>query len=270
MDPFEPIPPSQLEPPSPLQPIVPAARENPVFNLTDVLLIVVVAVVSLLFCTLVALTIASAKHPFRGDVRELAGNVLGFLPAQVVAYIFTVGFMVFLIWTRYRTRFLEAVRWNMPPAKFAWGALVAGAGLALATQLFSGLLQRWMPKSPPIVEYFRTPSSAYALAAFGILVAPVVEELFFRGFLYPALARPLGVAPAIALTAGGFALIHSEQLAHAWAPLLVLFAVGMVLTGVRAKTKSVAVCVLIHMGYNFTLFILFYIATGGFRHMEPE
>jgi uncharacterized protein len=116
-------------------------------------------------------------------------------------------------------------------------------------------------------------------------VAPLVEELFFRGFLYPALerplekmffrvqvdpalAQPLGIALAMALTALGFALIHSEQLAHAWAPLLVLFAVGMVLTAVRVKTKSVAVCVLIHMGYNFTLFTLLYVNTGGFRHLE--
>jgi membrane protease YdiL (CAAX protease family) len=125
-----------------------------------------------------------------------------------------------------------------------------------------------MPKSLPIEEYFRTPASAYALAAFGILVAPLVEELFFRGFLFPALARPLGVGIAMVITAGGFALIHSEQLAHAWAPLLVLFAVGLVLTAVRAKTKSVAVCVLIHVGYNCALFTLVFIATGGFRHME--
>jgi membrane protease YdiL (CAAX protease family) len=285
LDSFEPIPPSQPEPLTPLEPVASQAPENPVFNLTDVVLIVVVAVASLVFCTLIALIVISAQHPFRGDVKELAGNVLVFLPAQLVAYILTVGFMVFLTWHRYRTRFLEAVHWNMPPAKLAWGALAAGAGLALVTQLLSGLLQRWMPKSLPIEEYFRTPASAYALAAFGILVAPVVEELFFRGFLYPALerplekvffraqvdsalARPLGVATAMALTAAGFALIHSVQLAHAWAPLLVLFGVGIVLTAVRAKTKSVATCVLIHMGYNFTLFMLVYIVTQGFRHME--
>jgi membrane protease YdiL (CAAX protease family) len=268
LDSFEPIPPSQPEFLTPLEPVASPTRENPVFNLWDVVLIVVVAAVSLIFCTLVALVVLSAQHPFRGDVKELAGHILVFLPAQVIAYILTVGFMAFLTWHRYRTRFLEAVRWNMPPAKLAWGAVAGGAALALVTQLLSGLLQRWMPKSLPIEEYFRTASSAYALAAFGILVAPVVEELFFRGFLYPALARPLGVATAMVITAGGFALIHSEQLAHAWAPLLVLFGVGLVLTAVRAKTKSVAVCVLIHMGYNFTLFMMVYIVTQGFRHME--
>jgi membrane protease YdiL (CAAX protease family) len=160
------------------------------------------------------------------------------------------------------------VRWNQPPARRALLAFAAGSGVGLGTQLFSVLLQRWIPKSLPIEQYFKTPSAAYALAIFGILIAPVVEELFFRGFLYPALARPLGAGVSMVLTAGGFALIHAEQLALAWAPLLLLFTVGMILTAVRAKTKSVAVCVLMHMGYNFTLFLLLYIATQGFRHME--
>jgi membrane protease YdiL (CAAX protease family) len=44
--------------------------------------------------------------------------------------------------------------------------------------------------------------------------------------------------------------------------------VGTILTVARAKTKSVAVSVLIHMAYNSTLFTLLYIATQGFRHME--
>ncbi len=257
-----------MGPPPPPEGSPSGVRENPVFNLLDVFFIVAVAFVSLVFCGVIAIAIASASGAFRGDIKALAGNALVFIPAQVVSYILTVGFMVFLIWAKYRTGFLEAIRWNMPETRTACWALVGGAGLALASQLVSGLLHRWIPKSLPIEQYLRTPSSAYALAGFGILVAPLVEELFFRGFLYPALARPLGAAPAIALTAAGFAMLHSEQLAHAWVPLLVLFSVGAVLTVVRARTKSVATSVLMHMGYNFTLFTVLYVVTQGFRHME--
>lgn len=268
LDPIDPIPPRPPQASSAVEPARPSTGENPVFNLVDVLLIVLVAVFSLIFCGTVAVILVYAAHPFRGDVREMATNVLLFLPAQVAAYCLTVGFMVALVWQKYRTGFLTAVRWNMPKPQLAWGAVALGALLGLTSQVAAGLLQRWIPKSLPIEQYFRTPASAYALAAFGILVAPVVEELFFRGFLYPALARPLGSVPAIALTAGGFALLHSEQLAHAWVPLLMLFAVGAVLTVVRARTKSVATTVLIHMGYNLTLFALLFYATDGFRHME--
>jgi membrane protease YdiL (CAAX protease family) len=245
------------------------APENPVFNLLDVGLIVLVTAAAFFFCTIVAVVVMLATHSFhQSDLRNPAVAVLLAVPIQVATYIVSIGFMVLYIWLKYRKNFLEAVRWNMPMAKFAWLALAGGAGLAIAIDLVSIPLHRWIPKSLPIEQFFGTPASAYTLAAFGILVAPLVEELFFRGFLYPALARPLGVVPAIALTAAGFALVHAEQLAHAWVPLALLFGVGTLLTTVRAKTNSVAICVLIHMGYNFTLFTLLFIGTDGFRHME--
>lgn len=249
-------------------PAVEPGRENPVFNVWDVLLILLIAAAALIFCSAAAVAVLYATHGGHLNEKQLLNNALVFLPAQVVAYILTVGFMAFLVWQKYHTGFLEAVKWNMPHAKVAIGAFAIGAVLAILTQTASGLLQQWIPKSLPIEEYFRTASSAYALAAFGILVAPFVEELFFRGFLFPALARPLGVFLSTVITAGGFALIHGEQLAHAWIPLLLLFIVGAVLTLARAKTQSVAVSVLMHMGYNSTLFTLLYIATHGFRHME--
>jgi uncharacterized protein len=266
---FDPIPPGTPETLLPAETAHAETREDPPFSLVDVVLIVGVAVGAGIFCTLVGLSLFFVIHPSRAvSAKDLATNALFVIPAQIAAYILTVGFMVFLIWHKYRMGLLQAVRWNMPRARLAWLAVAGGAGLGIAGQILSALLARWMPKSTPIEQYFSTPASAYALAAFGILVAPAVEELFFRGFLYPTLARPLGVAPAMALTAGGFALIHSPQLANAWAPLLILFAVGLVLTAVRARFKSVAMCVFIHMGYNFTLFALGFIVTGGFRHME--
>jgi len=230
---------------------------------------VIVAILSVGLCTGVTMAVAQSLPSLRGiSLKDLGQNALVLLPAQLAAYIMTVGFMVFYIWLRYRKPFLGAVSWNMPGRKFAWRAVAGGLALGFLSQLLSALLHRWIPKSLPIDEYFRNTGSAYALAGFGILVAPVVEELFFRGLLYPALARPLGVVPATALTAGSFALLHSQQLAHAWAPLFVLLIVGTVLTVVRAVTKSVAMCVLIHMAYNFTLFSLVFVVTEGFRHME--
>jgi len=44
--------------------------------------------------------------------------------------------------------------------------------------------------------------------------------------------------------------------------------VGVVLTTVRAVTKSVAASFLAHVGYNGALMVLAAWATDGFRHME--
>ena len=70
------------------------------------------------------------------------------------------------------------------------------------------------------------------------------------------------------ITSAGFAMVHSEQLGQAWGPLLVLFVVGLVLTLTRVITRSITPGLLMHMGYNLTLFTLLYLGTDHFRHLE--
>src|SRR5260221_13413259 len=114
----------------------------------------------------------------------------------------------------------------------------AGVVLALVTQVIGHFLP--IPKELPMDKFFVQPSYIYLMMAFGVLVAPLIEEVFFRGLIFPVAVRYLGLAFGTALTAGLFALIHQGQLAHAWAPLSLLYFVGFVLTSIRAATKSVA------------------------------
>jgi uncharacterized protein len=269
IDPTSPEPPP---PPPPLAPIAPAVTvtlTEPEFTLLDVFLIVLVAVVALVFCVMAgAFILVIVRGPHAIDPKDPTSMALLLVPVQVVAYVLTVGFMVFYVWAKYHVGFLRAVRWNMPTGKLAWLLLAGGSVLAFGSELGGSLLHRWMPKSLPIEQFFTTPTSAYTLAAFGVLVAPLVEELFFRGFLYPALARWTGQGLGVGLTALLFALLHASQLAMAWAPLLVVFVVGLVLTLIRVRTNSVASCVLVHAGYNLTLFTTAFFATGHFHHME--
>jgi hypothetical protein len=136
------------------------------------------------------------------------------------------------------------------------------------------------------------------VALFGTFLAPVCEELAFRGFLLPSLAsawdwlrgfrRPSDVNLiasdrgvqydprwsiaallfSCTVTSIAFALVHADQLAHAWAPLAVLFAVSLVLCGVRLWTHSLAASTLIHATYNGTIFTILFFGTGGFRHLD--
>lgn len=238
-------------------------------DLVDVLLIAIAAVCSLFFSALVALiAIFIARTPHALNPKDLAVNPFFVIPTQVVAYILVVGFMAFLAWVRHSESLGKAVHWNLPSKNLALMAIGGGAVLGLSSELASNLLERWTPKSLPIEQFFRSPGSGYLLAAFGVLVAPLVEELFFRGFVYPAVARWTGSAASIVITGAAFASLHGAQLAYAWAPMLVLFGVGVILTVIRARTGSVATSVFVHMGYNLVLFVLLFLATGGFHHME--
>lgn len=240
-------------------------RELPVFNLLDVVFVLVGGFFILLITQMVAFGIAHALPRFSAlPLQQLARLPLVIIPAQVVGYIFLVGFVHVLMVVRHQRSLLDAVPFGWPRETVP--LLAAGAGLALAIQFLSGYLP--IPKQLPMDEYFKERTAAFIMLGFGVFIAPLVEELFFRGLLYPALNKLAGTAVSIAVTSALFALLHGSQLAFSWAPLLSLFLVGLALTLVRARYRSVTASTLVHMAYNGTLFTFLLVATGGFKHME--
>jgi membrane protease YdiL (CAAX protease family) len=65
-----------------------------------------------------------------------------------------------------------------------------------------------------------------------------------------------------------FALMHAEQTGHSLGPLLQVFSVSLILCAVRLKTRSLAASTLVHACYNFLIFSLMMLGTGGFRHLD--
>jgi len=251
--------------PQPLLEMPPAPPpRDPVWSGWDVVMILVVAILGIfIFGTLISAALTMTGH----SVPTSSPAVLRvMLLAQFLSYVVVLLFMHALVVQHYHRRFADALRWHWPREHRWLAYLLGGMALAVVVQLVAALLP--IPKTLPIDKYFQSRSAAYIMSAFGISMAPLVEELFFRGFLYPVLARRLGIAIGVALTAFGFALVHASQLANAWAPLLVLFMVGMVFTVVRVMTRNVAPGFLMHVGYNFMLFCMLYVATDHFRHME--
>jgi membrane protease YdiL (CAAX protease family) len=180
--------------------------------------------------------------------------------------------------------FLQALHWNFAAVQKHWRYLLAGGvGLSLVVQFLSNFLP--IPKTLPIDDFFRNRFDVWMVALFGTFVAPLFEELAFRGFLLPSLASAwdwvrgvrnepeqhwsrAALVVSCSITSIAFATVHADQLAHAWAPLAVLFAVSLVLCGVRLWAKSLAASTLVHATYNGTIFTLLYFGTGGFRHLD--
>lgn len=259
--------PEPLGAPPPAPPPTPhPSGENPLWNGWDIVLLLAAAFFFLFFVGGVVFGVAA--HYYGGAVTpaELSRDPKVLVPAQALSYVALLIFMAILLRLRYRARFFETIHWRWPEGTDFLKYLAGGIVLAGVIQALSYLFP--MPPSLPIDKYFRDATSAWLLAGFGIFVAPPVEELFYRGFLYPVLARHLGTFGAVVLTSVPFALMHASQLASAWAPLLMLFLVSVALTLTRAKTGSVAASVLVHMAYNTTLFTMLFFATDHFRHLE--
>ncbi len=274
------LPSTGLPPPPPP---LPEPRRIPNFGHT--VLFFTVAVVVLVITTLAAFAVFMGLHLLGTETPEqLMREPRLLIPSMAVAY-FVAGAIVWAVFTYlWEQPFPQALEWNFAAVRKHWRLLlVGGVVLSLLVQFLSNFLP--IPKSLPIDDFFRNRLDVWMVALFGTFVAPVFEELAFRGFLLPSLASAWdwvrgqrnepaqhwsvpALAIACAVTSIAFALVHADQLAHAWAPLAVLFTVSMVLCGVRLWAGSLAASTVIHATYNGTIFTVLFFGTDGFRHLD--
>jgi membrane protease YdiL (CAAX protease family) len=252
----------QILPPAEFLP-TPSHIEDPPWTGWSVLWITLFGVLSIAVLGTVTVFVVQKMFYPHSALGVVAEYPLVAITAQVVVYIALFLFMVSVLTWR-GLPFWRSVRWTWPRNPYAY--LLGGIALSLALQAVAHFLP--MPKELPMDKFFQTERQAWVLAIFGTTLAPLMEELFFRGFLYPALARRTGVAISVFITSLAFSLIHAPQLGRAWGPVLVIFLVGLTFTIVRVVTKSVATGFLMHVAYNGTLSILLYIATDRFHHLE--
>ncbi len=254
-----------LLPPIEAPPVAPApkAGENPIWSGWDVTLIAALTLGMIFVVQLgVVLTARRFVYPRLSWVDVAQKPVLALL-SEFLAYLAVALYMFLLIESKYHAPFWSAIRWNWPGLA---GISLVGLGvLMLGFDMLGRFLP--MPKTTPFDQFFERPMDAYLTVAFAITLGPLMEELFFRGFLYPVLARRMGAFWGVVLTALPFGMIHYVQYGS-WSAVLILVLVGAALTTVRAVTKSVASSFLAHVGYNVTLMALSAWATDGFRHME--
>lgn len=156
---------------------------------------------------------------------------------------------------------------NSGPPKSPLFFLLAGAGLSLLVAVLSSRLNA--PENTPMEELFKHRETALLFIAMAVLVAPLVEETLFRGYLYPMFARSFGIWPGIILTGVLFGFMHGAQLGWTWSLVSVLVTVGIIFTFVRARTGSVFASFMMHLGYNSLISVFALIGTQGFTKLPP-
>lgn len=215
------------------------------------------------------------------------------LGTEGLLYIVLLGGSLLLFPALWHKSLFAGLHWNGRAAQERTGMLVGAALACFVLAIVNGKLMPG-PTDAPIDRLFRTPGAAWMLFAFGVTFAPFFEELIFRGFLLPALctafdwtveratkraAPPLDAnghprwsVPAMVTSAVVvslvFALLHAAQQGWAIGPYLLLVSVSLVLCWARLRTRSLAASVLVHACYNFMLFAIMLLGTGGFRHLD--
>ncbi len=237
--------------------------ENPPFGGLEVLQIgLLIFVVPIIASAFLVLLVQKIWYPHL-SIQSVQAKPWLLLGPQMVWFAAVTLFLIDYSRARFRQSLWQAIRWNWP--KSGWFAIIGAAGASLSLVALERLLP--MPQTSPFDKFFETPVGAYAIAVLGILFAPFMEELFFRGFLYPVVARRLGIAASVLLTAALFGLIHYPEY-KAWGPVFIVFLVGVILAVVRAWTHSVAASFVVHAIYNGVPILTIMIASHGFQHLE--
>jgi hypothetical protein len=269
----------------------PAVRRIP--NFGHFVVFILLAIGGYLSSGLVVLA-AVHQHMFGVATFKQAEEEIHYrLGSQAAWYLITLVFCVLafpLLWQR---SFFDGLEWRASAAvRQRWrlfGAALACFGVAIIDEIvLPG------PTNTPIDQTFRMPGAVWLLFIFGVTLAPLIEEIAYRGFLLPALCtaydwvvehltgslaprvdsngRPRWSMPAMVaasvISSIPFALMHGDQTAYSLGPFLLLVCVSLVLSWVRLGTRSLAASVLVHSSYNLLLFSLMFLGTGGFKHLD--
>lgn len=180
--------------------------------------------------------------------------------STIVAHLITIAACWALV-TRFGARpFWSSLGWNWA-GRSVWYWLTFSACVIFALLLASQGLSRFLPQSDEnsFAELLKSSQRVrIAIAVLATFTAPLVEETVYRGVLFSSLRRHLGVIATVLIVTVMFAGVHVLQYWGAWVSVAGLTMLSLALTVVRARTKSILPCVLIHTLNNafFSVLIL--------------
>ena len=212
----------------------PALECRKAWNITEAVLIGVGG--SLAF-TLLAFLFSSLINPYpyavtfgRFQARETTALV-----AQVGAGLVFVPVVLSIARRRCSEGFWASIGWNSarldPVPTILYGAI-------LATAVSVGLTARYGSAGS-----LRSPADLALYVLSEVLVGSLMEETYFRGILFSALANRLGTLASILIVTLISSLVH---LGHIFYVLPAMALLGFM----RLRTKSVASCFVFHASYN--------------------
>ncbi|HEX8175934.1 MAG TPA: CPBP family intramembrane glutamic endopeptidase [Pyrinomonadaceae bacterium] len=134
--------------------------------------------------------------------------------------------------------------------------------LAVGLLAFGGVLTKYYGGDPTDIDQIINSSTAsrLVLAFLATATAPLVEEIVYRGILYSALQRAIGVAWAVVAVSILFMSVHIAQYYNNISVIAAIGVLSLALTLVRAYTKSLLPCFIIHLVFNGlqSLYIIFH------------
>lgn len=210
---------------------------------------------AVLILTLLVLAVALLlTAPFGDDATALVLGVgeLTVLGTIVLLVASQVGMLLVSWLLVFRPRALAGL--PLPPGDNAGGAILSGVGWGVLATIGASLVgsavvfvleSLGVEAGPQTAQQAITRIDPWLAVLAVVILAPVAEEVFFRGVVFNALLREAGSRWAYIGSAALFAVIHLEPVA-----MLPLFLLGLALAWVYQRTRNLLAPIAMHVTVN--------------------
>jgi uncharacterized protein len=179
---------------------------------------------------------------------------------QVLLYLLAYLSLHFTLASRYGRPVLRSLGWKLPRVSLLVPVL-GGLLLPFAVNLIIA------PFHPPKIDspfdkFTLTPGLLVCFGVLAALLAPLMEELVFRGFLQPLISRSLGTVAGVLITAMLFGGLHAPEYSYAWQFVAAVTLAGVAFGAMRAWTNSTLASAIMHGGFNLVMVLAMFAVRG--------
>jgi membrane protease YdiL (CAAX protease family) len=219
-------------------------------------------VICLVMCVSVMLTLSAVIQHFTGAKTTEDSTAL--LVVNTLALDGSILIAVFIFLRLEHITWADAFGFKTPRPGLAilWGVIIAACFLPIGlylNYLCTRALESFHVKAPEqqAVETLKNAlpgATRVFLVFFAVVIAPVAEESFFRGILYPTIKQNGFPRAALWVTSFLFAAIHANL--SAFLPLAIL---ALALAILYEKTNNLLACITAHSVFNAANVLLLYL-----------
>jgi uncharacterized protein len=184
-------------------------------------------------------------------VKQKQNEVPVLLVFQVLLYLLCYLSLHFTLASRYGRPVLKSLGWKLPRV----GLVVPVLGGLLLPFAVNLMITPFHPPKidSPFDKFTVTPVLMVCFAVLAALLAPLMEELVFRGFLQPLISRSLGTVAGVLITAVLFGGLHAPEYSYAWQFVAAVTLAGVAFGAMRAWTDSTLASTIMHGGFNLVM-----------------
>ncbi|MDT5062651.1 MAG: protease family protein [Acidobacteriota bacterium] len=168
--------------------------------------------------------------------------------SAIPAHLLTL-FIAWAVVTRFGKRpFWKTLGWSWSERFGFWKS----AGLAVGLLLVGLGVSKLIGGEPTLIDQIveNSLASRYMLAFLAAASAPFIEELVYRGVLYSALHKTIGMVWAVVIVSVLFAAVHVLEYYNNVGVILVISILSVSLTLLRAYTGKLLPCYIVHLVFN--------------------